>query len=51
MLQRVLHGVDRLDSRTEGISPRLRRGAIVSAAVHVAILVLLLIGLPFAQTA
>ncbi len=46
MLQRVLHGVDRLDSRTDGISPRLRRGAVVSAAVHVVILVLLLFGLP-----
>ena len=46
MLQRVLHGVDRLDSRTDGISPRLRRGAVISGAVHVVIVVLLLFGLP-----
>ena len=50
MLQRVLHGVDRLDSRTDGVSPRLRRGAVISAAVHVVILVLLLFGLPSSRS-
>ena len=49
MLQRVLHGTDRLDSRISGISPGLQRGAIVSAAVHLVILLLLLIGLPYAR--
>jgi hypothetical protein len=49
VLQRVLHGTDRLDSRISGISPGLQRGAIVSAAVHLVILLLLLIGLPYAR--
>ncbi|MGC1409674.1 MAG: hypothetical protein WA864_12095, partial [Acetobacteraceae bacterium] len=49
MLQRVLHGVDHRDSRTNGISPSLRRGAVISSAVHLVILLVLLLGLPFAQ--
>ncbi len=49
MLQRVLHGTDRLDSRISGVSPALRRGAIVSAAVHLLILLLLVVGLPYAR--
>ena len=48
MLQRVLRGADRTDRRTEGVSPTLRRGAIISAAVHLIALVLLLVGIPLA---
>lgn len=51
MLQRVLHGVGHLDNRTNGINPGLRTGAIISSAVHLVILLLLLLGLPFAQPA
>ena len=49
MLQRVLRGADRLDHRTDGVSPTLRRGAVISGAVHLVILVALLVGLPFAK--
>jgi hypothetical protein len=49
VLQRVLHGTDRLDSRTRRVDPNLKRGAIISGAVHLAILLLLLVGLPFAR--
>lgn len=49
MLQRVLHGEDRLDRRREGVSPALRHGAIISAATHAVILLLLLINLPFGR--
>ena len=50
MLQRVLHGVERLDSRTNGMSPGLRRGAIISLAAHIVVVVLLLVGLPSARS-
>jgi len=46
VLQRVLHGADHQGDRTRAISPGLRRGAIVSGAVHLAVLLVLLIGLP-----
>ena len=49
MLQRVLHGVDGLHSRTVGSNPDLRLGAIISVSVHLVILLVLLIGLPFAR--
>jgi hypothetical protein len=49
VLQRVLYGVDGLHSRTVGSNPDLRLGAIISAAVHLVILLVLLIGLPFAR--
>lgn len=49
MLQRVLRGADRLSANGEGVSPTLRRGAIISAAVHAAIILLLIVGLPFAR--
>jgi hypothetical protein len=46
VLQRVLHGEERLGGRTRTVSPALRRGAIISGAVHASILLLLLLGLP-----
>jgi neural Wiskott-Aldrich syndrome protein len=49
VLQRVLHGADRLDSRISGINPGLRRGAIISGAIHLVILALLLLGLPLSR--
>ncbi len=49
MLQRVLYGGDRLDSRTGGINPGLRRGALISGAIHLVILALLLLGLPLSR--
>ncbi|HEY7577342.1 MAG TPA: hypothetical protein VH855_07070 [Acetobacteraceae bacterium] len=49
MLQRVLHAPDARASRFGGSNPALRRGAAISAAVHVAVLLLLLVGLPTAK--
>jgi outer membrane biosynthesis protein TonB len=49
VLQRVLQTDERLQSRAGGISPALKRGAIVSASVHLAIVLLLLVGLPLSK--
>ncbi|HTB44495.1 MAG TPA: hypothetical protein VK741_12775 [Acetobacteraceae bacterium] len=49
MLQRVMHGEDRLGRGGAGMPPALRRGAIASAALHAIILAVLLIGIPFAR--
>ena len=46
MLQRVMQGDDRLGRDRGSMPPALRRGAIVSASLHVLILAALLIGLP-----
>jgi outer membrane biosynthesis protein TonB len=48
VLQRVLHGEDRLGRRA-GMPPALRRGAIGSALLHLLILALLLVGIPFSH--
>jgi hypothetical protein len=45
VLQRVLRGADRQNSRNDGVSPALRRSAIVSGAIHAAIILVLLIGI------
>ena len=46
MLQRVLHASDSRVSRFGGANPALRRGAVISTTVHLALLLLLLVGLP-----
>ena len=49
MLQRVLHAPNTRVSRFGGPDPALRRGAIISAVAHFAVLLLLLVGLPLRE--
>lgn len=49
MLQRVLHGDGRQDERNAGMSPGLRRGAVISASLHAAVVAWLLLGLPISK--
>ncbi|MFL5255686.1 MAG: hypothetical protein ACJ8AI_22875 [Rhodopila sp.] len=50
MLQHLYHGLESLNRSTFGTNRRLRTGLVISAALHVTILLLLLLGLP-ARTA
>jgi hypothetical protein len=49
VLQRVMHGEDRLGRGRAGMPPALRRGAIVSAVLHVVVIAVLLIGIPLSH--
>ena len=49
VLQRVMHGEDRLGRGRVGMPPALRRGAIISAILHVVVIAALLIGIPVAR--
>jgi hypothetical protein len=44
-----MHGEDRLGRGRAGMPPELRRGAIVSAVLHLIVLAALLIGIPFVR--
>ena len=49
MLQRVLQSDERLQRRAGGWSPALKRGAVLSALVHLTVVLLLLVGLPLGR--